>query len=62
MSNIFLKVRQWSINISSVHTVLKRIKRKPGKAFSYPAAHSQMTVPRLGYAGVGFPDPYSVIG
>lgn len=60
MSNIFLKVRQWSINIK--HTVLKLMKHKPGKALSYPAAYSQMTVPLLGYAGVGFPDPYSVIG
>lgn len=38
------------------------MKHKPGKALSYPAAYSQMTVPLLGYAGVGFPDPYSVIG
>lgn len=38
------------------------MKQKPGEALSYPAACSQMTVPLLGYAGVGFLDPYSVIG
>jgi len=62
MSNIYLKGRQRSINISSMYTVLKLIKRKPGKHSLTRLRAAMTAVPRLGYAGVGFPDPYSVIG